>query len=241
MKVITVVSLDDHHVVRHGIQKLLENEAHIKLVGEGWAGEQLEPLLDRHKPDILLLDIGMPQSAHEISGQTDNAFRVLPAIVRVRRRFPDVQIIIVSQYASEVLINGALELEVRGYLLKGDMLSRHLVEAIKAVHRGETYFSEGISKHLTESSRGLRSKVLLSPRQQEVVEAIMANPSLTYARQAQMMGISEYTFVYHLRQVFARLGVNSLTEMIIAAIRHGLVKVDGPVGAGGKGTQEIVP
>lgn len=238
MKAITVVSLDDHHVVRHGIQKLLENETNIKLVGEGWAGEQLEPLLDKHKPDILLLDIGMPQSADET---TDDAFRVLPAVVRIRRRFPGVQVIIISQHASNVLIKGALELDVRGYLLKGDMLSRHLVEAIKAVHRGETYFSEGIRQYLHKSGSRSRAETLLSPRQQQVVEAIMANPGWTYAQHARMMDVSDSTFDYHLRQVFARLEVNCLAEMVVAAIRCGIVRLDDPVESRSPAEEAIVP
>lgn len=230
MKPITVVTLDDHHLVREGIRRLLDEDPTLKLVGEGWAGEQLEPLLAEHQPDVLLLDVGMPQTTAEPSGQGENTFRLLPALVRLQQRYPEVRVIIVSQYASQVLIESAIELGVRGYLLKSDVFSRYLADAIRAVMRGERYFSEGVSRQLAMPDD--RGEIQLTQRQREVLQAIAAAPELTYAQHADRLGISEHTVSHHLRQIFARLTVSNLTAAIVNAVRLGLITLDERESAG---------
>jgi len=224
MKPITVVTLDDHHLVREGIRRLLDEDPTLKLVGEGWAGDQLEPLLTQHRPDVLLLDVGMPQSATEPSGPGENTFRLLPTLAWLQRRYPGVRVIIVSQYASPVLIESAIELGVCGYLLKDDIFSRYLADAIRAVMRGECYFSEGVTRRLvTPDDRGERQ---LTPRQREVLQAIAAAPELTYVQHADQLGISEHTISHHLRQIFSRLAVSNLTAAIVNAARLRLITLD---------------
>ncbi len=224
MKPITVVTLDDHHLVREGIRRLLDEDPMLELVGEGWAGEQLEPLLAQHQPDVLLLDVGMPQSAAEPADPGENAFRLLPALAGLQQRYPDVRVIIVSQYESQVLIESAIEFGVCGYLLKGDIFSRYLADAIRAVKRGERYFSEGISRRLAAPDD--RGEIQLTRRQREVLQAIAAAPQLTYAQHADRLGISEHTISHHLRQIFARLAVSNLTAAIVTAARLGLITLD---------------
>lgn len=224
MKPITVVTLDDHHLVREGIRRLLDEDPTLELVGEGWAGEQLEPLLAQHRPDVLLLDVGMPQSATEPSGPSENTFRLLPTLARLQQQYPTVRVIIVSQYASPVLIESAIELGVYGYLLKDDIFSRYLADAIHAVMCGECYFSEGVTRRLVApDDRGDRQ---LTRRQREVLQAIAAAPELTHAQHADTLGISEHTISHHLRQVFARLAVSNLTAAIVKAARMRLITLD---------------
>ncbi|MCP5096842.1 MAG: response regulator transcription factor [Chloroflexi bacterium] len=230
MRPITVITLDDHYLVRHGIRSLLNDDPTIELVGEGGAGEHLDPLLQKHKPDIVLLDIGMPQTEGVTDNEGDNTFHVLPAIARVLRHYPDMNIIIVSQYASQALIEGSLELGVKGYVLKGDVLSEHLTDAIRTVHRGGTYLSEGVGKRLNYKRRKAQTETILTARQAEVMQMIAANPDLSYADHAAQMQISEHTFNNHLRQIFSRLSVSSLAAAIVKAVQLGIISVDTPVG-----------
>lgn len=230
MKSITVITLDDHHLVRHGIRSLLREDPIIELVGEGWAGEHLDALLQMHKPDIVLLDIGMPQNEVAPDNGGDNAFRVLPAIARSLRQYPDTNILIVSQYASRALIEGALELGVRGYILKGDALSESLTYAIRTVYQGGTYLSESVSKRLSYKRSQSQTDTILTARQLEVMQTIAANPDLSYAQHAAQLEISDHTFNNHLRKIFNRLEVSSLVAAIVKAVQLGIISVDKPIG-----------
>jgi len=228
MKPITVITLDDHYLVRQGIRSLLAEDESIRLVGEGSVGDHLAPLIKRHEPDVVLLDIGMPQQEIKEGGRTDNSFRALPAIARLRNEYPDMNIIVVSQYASQVLVEGALEMGVRGYLLKGDALSAHLADAIRAVYRGGVYLSEGVSNRVRLPSLSARNEAALTTRQREIIRAIAAQPELTYAQHADQIGISEHTFTNHLRQIFSRLGVSNVTAAVVRAMQLGIVSLGQP-------------
>ncbi|MFQ5433534.1 MAG: response regulator [Anaerolineae bacterium] len=230
MKPITVITLDDHHLVRHGIRGQLNEDPTIELVGKGWAGEHLDSLLQTYKPDIVLLDIGMPQKEDAKDSRGDNAFRVLPAIARSLRQYPDTNILIVSQYASQALIEGVLELGVKGYILKGDVLSESLTDAIRTVHRGGMYLSEGVGKRLRYKRTQPQPDTILTARQLEVMQTIAANPDLSYAQHATQLEISDHTLNNHLRQIFNRLEVSSLVAAIVKAVQLGIISVDKPIG-----------
>jgi len=234
MKPITVITLDDHHLVRHGIRSLLQEDPTIELVGEGWAGEHLDILLQMHKPDIVLLDIGMPQKEDVTDSEGNNTFHVLPAIARSLCQYPNTNILIVSQYASQAIIEGALELGVKGYILKGDMLSQNLTDAIRTVYRGGMYLSEGVGKRLRYKRMQPQPDEILTARQLEVIQTIAANPDLSYAQHAAQMEISEHTFNNHLRQIFNRLNVSSLAAALVKAVQLGIVSVDKLVGTSGE-------
>ncbi|MFQ5433808.1 MAG: LuxR C-terminal-related transcriptional regulator [Anaerolineae bacterium] len=227
MKLITVVTLDDHDLVRQGIRSLLADQPDIKLVGEGSAGEHLPVLAARHKPNIVLLDIGMPQKEAALAdAHPDNAFRVLPAIARLRTLHPETQIIIVSQYESQAIIEGALDLGVRGYLLKDDALSRQLADAIRTVSWGGLYFSPEIEQQLTRGGSHRSKDAILTLRQQEILQALANNPSLSYPQIAERLGISEHTFNNHLRKIYERLEAANKLEALLTALRMGLISIE---------------
>jgi DNA-binding NarL/FixJ family response regulator len=226
MKRITVIALDDHYLVRQGIRSLLAEEPDIDLVGEGAAGEHLIVLVQQFQPDIVLLDIGMPQKiTPDANAHADNTFRILPAIARLQRQHPAVQIIIISQYESQAIIEGALELGVRGYLLKDDALSMHLADAIRAVDRGGLYFSAEIGKQLTKGQRTSQDAILTT-RQKEIVQALADNPGLSYAQIAEQLGISDHTFNNHLRKIYEKLEATNKLEALINALRMGIVSIE---------------
>lgn len=223
MKPISVVTLDDHHLVRAGIRSVLINAPDVEVVGEGSTGEHLELLLEQHNPDVVLLDLGMPEKAGQSTQTPGTAFRALPAISRLRERYPNTRVIIVSQQISQALVEGALERGVRGYLLKDDALSVHLAEAIRTVHLGGLYLSEGVGRQWRSTPQVSSTTPVLTQRQQEVIQAVATNPELSYAEHARHLDISEHTFTNHLRQVFERLGTNNVTAAVVKALQMGIV------------------
>jgi DNA-binding NarL/FixJ family response regulator len=217
---IQVIALDDHYLIREGIRSVLAAAQDIILVAEGVAGEQLEPLVASHHPDIVLLDLEMPQTIDS----DDASFQALPAITHLRQHYPQTRVIILSQHATPALVEGAVTSEVGGYLLKDDELSLCLAEAIRTVHRGGLYLSGSVARRLRQASRV--DGEVLTERQQQIFWAIVAAPDLSYAAHAQKLGISEHTFSNHLRQIFERMDVSNITAAIVKAIRLGIVSVD---------------
>jgi two-component system response regulator DegU len=217
---IQIIVLDDHYLIREGIRSVLAAAQDIVLVAEGLAGEQLEPLVAAHHPDIVLLDLEMPQTV----GSDTVPFQALAAVAHLRQHHPQTRVIILSQYATPALVEGAVTSEVGGYLLKDDELSLCLAEAIRTVHRGGLYLSGSVAKRLRQVSKV--DGEVLTDRQQQILWAIVAAPDLSYAAHAQKLGISEHTFSNHLRQIFERLDVSNITAAIIKAIRLGIVSVD---------------
>lgn len=227
MKRITVIALDDHDLVRQGIRSLLADKPDIELVGEGSVGEHLPVLLQQYQPDVVLLDIGMPEKeGADVNTHSDNTFRVLPAIARIRNQHPNTHVIIVSQYQSQAIIEGAMDLGVQGYLLKDDALSLQLAEAIRAVYWGGLYFSPEIEQQLRRGGPRISRDAVVTARQKEILQALVNNPSLPYSQVAERLGISEHTLNNHLRKIYERLEANNKLEALLNAVRMGLVSIE---------------
>ncbi len=229
MKLIRVVIVDDHYLMRQGIRSVLAEDPIIDLVGEGRVGEHVLQLAKTYEPDVLLLDIGMPQYEESDSREPDNSFHALPTITYLRRQHPKTKIIIVSQYASPSLIEVALELGIKGYILKGDTLSENLPMAIKSVYNGGAYLSEGIQAHYFNSGGdGLNDQTILTKRQLELMRIVALNPNWSYAEHGAALGISEHTVSNHLQNVFTKLRVNNLAAAIVKCVQLGIIKI-GPL------------
>ncbi len=142
---ITVICVDDHLLIRSAVRSLLEPNDHINLVAEGSVGEHVLQLVEKHRPNILILDMGMPMTENP---QSDERFYPLPTVARLNREYSETAVIFLTHEASPLIIQSAIELGVRGYLLKSDNLSLHLREAVEVVHRGGVYFSQEISSLL---------------------------------------------------------------------------------------------
>jgi DNA-binding NarL/FixJ family response regulator len=139
-KTITVVTVDDHALIREAIRTRLERDSEITLVGEGTRGEQVLPLVEAHRPDVLLLDLWMPQYADEGRGD----FPYLDTITALVRLYPHTKIIILSQDDRPEVVAEVIRIGIQGYLMKGDASSLHLAEAVKKVNAGEVVFSSTI-------------------------------------------------------------------------------------------------
>lgn len=217
---ITIITIDDHPLIREAIRSLLASRNDMTLVGEGWAGEHLLTLVEQQQPDVVILDLGMPQFANE---QQQERFAVMPALATLNASFPQTAVIILSQYAMKSIIQEAIEVGVKGYLLKSDNLSLNLTGAIEAVHRGGVYFSQEISQVLFQQTTTGGGNNLLTERQKEIILAIARNPNASYIQIASDLYISESTLKGHLHNAFKALHVTNITACIIHCMQQGLI------------------
>lgn len=216
---VSVVAVDDHHLIREGIRNNISSQKNIELVGEGRSGDDVFTLVEKHKPDILILDLSMPQRNNGEIGQ----FQALPAISKLSETHPETRIIILSQQYLPVIIEGAIERGVMGYILKSDDLSLNLPSAIQTVAKGSVYFSETISKELFVRHHPPKPELSLTERQIEILAQIAMNPDLSYTEQAAYFGISESTLKGHLTKSFKALGVKNVTAAIIKCMQIGII------------------
>lgn len=217
---IAVIMVDDHYLIREGIRSILATSKEIDLVAEGADGAALERLVEEFAPDIALVDLDMPQNQLERDGSRFHAFST---IAQLKKKHPDTQFIIITQHITKAMIEGAVSVGINGYLLKDDALSLHLIEAIQAVYLKGVYFSGEVSRALMNTQLAPKEK-LLTARQYEILNAIIANPNWSYAQHAAHLNISEYTFSNHLRQIFERLEVNNVTAAVLKSIQMGVLQ-----------------
>jgi DNA-binding NarL/FixJ family response regulator len=218
---IRIIALDDQHLLRQGIRRLIEQEPGMQLVGEGWVGDHLPALMSAHRPDIVFLDVNMPQQERE----EKSTFRAFPAIARLHKAYPETLIIILSQYISLTLIEGAFEIGVRGYILKDDVESLNLADAVRTVREGRYFLSEAIREELIRSRNGTIND-LLTERQREIVRQMASNVNMTYGEHAAVLGIKEQTLRNHLTNVFSILDVPNLACCILKSMQEGLISFE---------------
>jgi DNA-binding NarL/FixJ family response regulator len=220
MKPIRVLLADDHNLVRAGIRALLQNFPDIEVVAEAENGREAMGLIRTHNPDVVLMDIAMP----ELNG--------LDATAQLVKEFPKLRIIILSMHVTEGYVLAALRAGASGYLLKGAATSE-LELAIKAVARGETYLSSAVSKYVVDTfKRGTGGAITstnepggrqidLTPRQREVLQLIAEGHSTKEI--AQKLNISVKTAKTHRSELMRRLDLHDVAALVRYAIQTGLV------------------
>ncbi|HEV3117871.1 MAG TPA: response regulator transcription factor [Gemmataceae bacterium] len=216
MKPIRVLLADDHALVRAGIRALVQNIEGVEVVGEAVDGREALSAIKRHQPDLVLMDISMA------------GLNGLEAASRVARDFPNVRVIILSAHSNEEYVCQALRAGASGYLLK-DAGTSELDLAIKAVARGETYLSPGVSKHviadyLRRTGGESGALELLTPRQREILQLIAEGQ--TTKQIANTLHISVKTVETHRMQLMERLDIHDVAGLVRFAVRMGLVKTD---------------
>lgn len=216
MDPIRILLADDHTLMRAGIRLLLQNIEEVQVVGEASDGHEALRFIRVHRPDVVLMDIGM-------SGMNG-----LEATVRISRDFPDVRVIILSMHAHEEYVHWALRAGVAGYLLK-DAMPTELELAIKAVAAGHNYLSPAISNHVVQEYRkhldGERSPLeRLTSRQREILQLIAEGH--TTKEIAQKIHLSIKTVETHRTQLMKRLDIHDIPGLVRFAVRMGLVTSD---------------
>jgi DNA-binding NarL/FixJ family response regulator len=215
---IRVVLADDHAVVRKGIREFLEAEEDIVVVAEAGDGAQAVALVAEHRPDVAVLDIQMPC----VTG--------IEATRRIRAEQPDVKVLVLTAYDDDPYIFALLQAGAHGYLLK-TADSSQLVEAVRAVHRGQPALDASITRRMMEQLTGGRPPgspgtaiEALTERELEVLR--MTARGLTNKAIAHALSISDRTVQGHLANIYAKMNVGSRTEAVTEALRQGWIVVE---------------
>ena len=215
MDPIRVVIADDHALVRAGIRALVEKIEGVVVVGEAGKGSEALELVREFRPDLMLLDITMPDGG---------GFDVLD---QVTKKYPEIKIIVLTVHEAGEYAIRALREGAAGFLPKS-AASTELEQAIQTVIRGEVYISDETSrKTLLEYGKGTTKRDLLatlSPRQREVLRLIAEGK--TTKQIAQLLEISVKTVETHRAQLMERLGIHDVAGLVRYAIIVGLIEVE---------------
>jgi len=221
MAPIRVLLADDHVLIRAGISALLQRIPDLTVVAEADDGRDALQLIAMHHPNIVLLDISMP----ELNG--------LEVAERVAREFPDVRVIILSMHATSDYVLKAMRVGASGYLLKGARLAE-LELAITSVAHGETYLSPAAAKHVIGGYRDQASGAALAAdgqaqerltaRQREILQLIAEGQ--TTKEIAQVLTLSAKTVEMHRAQLMERLDIHDLAGLVRYALRAGIISGD---------------
>ncbi|HKE15367.1 MAG TPA: response regulator transcription factor [Kofleriaceae bacterium] len=216
MNPIRVLLADDHTLVRAGIRGLLTELPGVEVVGEAGDGQEALRLIEEVRPDVVLLDVGMPGlNGLEVAG-------------RIATLDPAIRVVILSMHLSEEYVLRALRAGCAGYLLKASAVSE-LEVAIRRVADGETYLTPAVSRRVlsdyVQRTRGAEEPLeALTPRQREVLQLVAEGNSSKEI--AQRLGLSPKTVETHRAQIMERLGVHDVTGLVLFAVRVGLVAAD---------------
>jgi two-component system response regulator NreC len=216
--VIRVLLAEDHTIVRKGIRSLLDNEADIQVVGEAETGCDAVAKTEELLPDVVLMDYTMP------------ILNGLEATRQIKKRFPDVNVIILTMHADEEYIFQSLQAGASGYLVK-QTAPKELVAAILATYRGEAYLSPPVSKVVikefvrqTEPKQPEDNYEKLTDREREVLQLVAEG----YGSKdiADRLDISLKTVGVHRTNLMNKLDIHTLPELIRFAIRKGVISLE---------------
>ena len=212
---IRILIVDDHDLFRAGLRSLLANVQDIEVIGEAGTGREAMTSVPRLNPDVVLMDILMP----ELNG--------LDATARIAAQFPSARVIMLSMYSAEEYVIQARRAGAFGYLLKNVGLAE-LEGAIKAVMRGETFLSSSIPKAVieryAERTQGNKAFGGLTSRQREVLQLVAeGNKSKEIAKKLE---ISVKTVELHRTQLMKAVDIHDIAGLVRYAIRIGLIQAE---------------
>jgi DNA-binding NarL/FixJ family response regulator len=202
---ITVLLVDDHHLVRRGFRRLLEDDPAIVVVGEAANGEEAISRAEELQPSVIVMDCAMP------------AINGLVATRRILERLPKTAILMLSMHAEETLVRQAFEAGARGYVLK-NAVDLDLAAAVKRMAAGETVVDTAVAP--AAALKGDRAEAL-TPREVEVLQLIC--DGLSNREIAERLKLSVNTVSVHRTNIMSRIGVHKTAELVVYAIQHGLV------------------
>ncbi len=209
MPAIRLLIVDDHAIVRQGLRAIIRVTPDLDLVGEAESGQAAVELATTLHPDVVLMDLVMP----ELDGVT--------AIGLIKRARPEVRIIALTTFAEAELVLGAVQAGADGYLLK-DVDVQELARAIRTVHGGQPYLHPEATRQLLQATaRPDPSPERLTNREQEVLAHLARG--LTNRQIADALTISEKTVSVHISNVLSKLGLASRTQAALYAARIGLI------------------
>jgi two-component system, NarL family, response regulator NreC len=215
MTSVRIVLADDHTIMRHGLRLVLERQPDFAVIGEASNGREAIDLVIRETPDVVIMDIAMPL----LNG--------IEATRRITEERLKTAVVILSMHADEGYILKALRAGARGYLLK-DSADADLIQAVRAVTAGKAFFSPAVSKVLADDYlRQMRQQGvddpydLLTPRERELLQLIVELKSTKDI--AALLNLSPHTIDTHRANLMQKLNVHSTAELILYAVRKGVI------------------
>ena len=221
---VRILIADDHALIRSGLRALLTHEPGFEVVAEAADGREAVELAEREKPRVAILDISMPN----LNG--------LEAARQISAKLADTQLVMLTVHTDECYLLTALKAGARGYVLKSSS-EFEIVEAVRAVAQGKAYFSPRVSRMLADDYlRHLEEKHvedsydLLTGREREILQFLAEGQSNKEV--ANLLDLSPTTVICHRQHIFQKLNFHSLADLILYAIRKGVITQQGMIARG---------
>lgn len=215
MSQIQILLADDHSVMRTGLRLVLERQEDFHVVAEASDGREAVALAQQHKPDVVVMDVTMPN----LNG--------IEAARQIGAALPQVSIVMLSMHSDEAYVLRALKAGARGYLLK-ESAESDLIAAVRSVHAGKAFFSPAVSRMLVEDYvRELKDREiedsyeLLTTREREILQLVAEGKSNKDV--ANFLNLSLYTVETHRGNLMEKLNLHTVPELILYAVRKGVI------------------
>lgn len=220
MSLLRILIADDHDVARRGIRSLLEAHPGWEICGEAKDGREAVEFANRARPDLVLLDIGMP------------GLNGLDAARQIHAACPDIRILILTMHDTEQLVREVLAVGARGYLLKSDS-GRDLVAAVEALQNHRTFFTTRVAQLVLDgylhpsngdgNGNGHSGRHLLTPREREVIQLLAEGK--TTKEVAVTLDLSVKTAETHRTNLMRKLDLHSVADLTLYAVRNSIVQI----------------
>ena len=203
---IRILTVDDHPMLREGIAALVASQPDMKLVAEASTGREALKQFRKHRPDLTLMDLQMP----EMNG--------IEAMIAIRSEFPEARIIVLTTYKGDVQVLRALKAGARAYLLKG-LLRKELLETIRAVHAGQKRIPPDVAAELADHA----VDDALTSREIDVLRLIAGGNANKLV--ADQLSITEETVKGHVKNILSKLGASDRTHAVTIALKRGIIEL----------------
>jgi DNA-binding NarL/FixJ family response regulator len=203
---IRILAVDDHPMLREGIAALVASQSDMKLVGEASNGREALEQFRKHRPDLTLMDLQMP----DMDG--------IEAMVAICSEFPEARIIVLTTYKGDIQVLRALKAGARAYLLKG-LLRKELLETIRAVHAGQKRITPEVAAELADHA----IDDALTSREIDVLRLIAGGNANKLV--ADRLSITEETVKGHVKNILSKLGASDRTHAATIALKRGIIEL----------------
>jgi DNA-binding NarL/FixJ family response regulator len=205
-RVIRILTVDDHALLRKGIAALVNAEPDMKLVGEASNGQEAIEKFRQYRPDVTLMDLQLP----DLNGTE--------VMIRIQSEFPQARVVVLTTYTGDVQVLRALRAGARGYILKGHV-HRELLETIRAVHAGQKRIPPDVAEQLAEHAADDQ----LTQREIDVLRLIAAGNSNKLI--ADQLSIGEATVKSHVTNILSKLGANDRVHAVTIGLKRGIIEL----------------